>query len=759
MLRIFSFLFLLSSFFPLLAQEWQAHTSFRQVHLLIKGSTNDLWAATQGGIYRYNTQNAEVKRYTSIEGLHAINPRSILFDAAKNILWLGYADGVLDQINLQNDAITSYRDIARASQFLQKGINNLSLRGDSLLVATQFGIVIFDTQKNEVRDSYTQLGALPSGTSIQNVNIINNIFYAVGTDGISFAPLSSPNLRNPTTWVTDTGVTDGEKIVSYNNNLYAINATGLFRKNGTSWENTGYSGQPQDILPTTDGLLITDLFSTRLLTSAGTLVDTQNPLASQLSASVIATDGGLWVADREIGLLKYGVVTSTNTNRPILQNIIPNSPYHQRFVDMLFDGSGNMWAIATENDGGGFYKLESNGNWKSYVAQNHTGFAGRRNYDRFTLDNKGTIWGGSNNRGVAALNPATEEITLYDETNSTLKPLANDNNGFIRIGGIAADATAGIWVANQFTQPNINYRSSTGLWAAFTPQFNGIPVSGVYNRFFIDSINNKWIQFKQDGGLLWMNTRTTPENNADDRVRWFKGQGANGFGLPAPQVMATAEDRKGKVWIGTQRGIASVLVTSLDNMQNEVRPVWLRTGDSFVLREVFVNDLSVDPANRLWVASTTGAWLVDINDGDNAKVLKQFTKDNSPLLSDNVLSIEVNPKNGRVYFATDVGLVSWQGDAVAPEKEVTDLFIFPNPAVAQSGILPEISIDKLVDDTQIKITTLTGKVVAQVQSFGGRATWNGRDENGEDVPSGIYLILAVANNGEGTAKGKVVLVR
>lgn len=752
-------LFLLFCCTPLWAQEWQAHTSFRQARLLVEGANQDLWVGTDGGIFRYNIQSKEVQRFTSIEGLHQINPTAMAFDASKNVLWLGYSDGVLDRITLQGNTVSTYRDIARANQFLQKGINRFSLKGDSLLVATQFGVVIFDTQKNEVRDSYTQLGTLSSGSEVLDVKIIDGNFYAIGQSGISTAPLRSPNLRNPTAWTTDSGLSNGVQIESFGGRLYAITNNALYLKSGNQWSNTGLSGTPRSLKNTNQGLLVTDASTVTLLKSGGETVVIRNGTYQNFNASVLDASGGLWVAEKDNGLLQFGAIPTSNNAQSVLSTVLPNSPYHQRMADMLFDANGTMWAIATEFEGGGVYRLDANGNWKSYVAQNQPAMQGRRSFDRMTIDKNGTLWFGSNSRGVMSIQPSTETIQLFDESNSTLRTLAGDANGFIRIGGVAADKNGSIWATNQFTQPNINIRNSSGVWNAFTPSFNGVPVTGVFNRFFIDSIDNKWIQFKQDGGLLWFNSRTTPELNSDDRVRWFRGQGASGFGLPAPQVMAVAEDRKGKLWIGTQRGIASVLITTLDNINNEVRPVWLRSGDSFVLREAFVNDLSIDPANRLWVASTSGAWLVDISNGDNAQILQHYTKDNSPLFSDNVLSIEVNPKTGRVYFATDVGLMSWQGDAVSPKTAAEDLYIFPNPAVANNGALPEIKIDRLVDDTQIRITTMTGDVVAQLQSFGGRASWNGKDQNGENVPSGIYLVLAVANNGEGTATGKVVIVR
>ena len=52
-----------------------------------------------------------------------------------------------------------------------------------------------------------------------------------------------------------------------------------------------------------------------------------------------------------------------------------------------------------------------------------------------------------------------------------------------------------------------------------------------------------------------------------------------------------------------------------------------------------------------------------------------------------------------------------------------------------------------------------GEVVAEFSARGGRAQWDGRDRSQQFVPSGLYLVVAVGENGEGTAFGKVAVVR
>ena len=56
--------------------------------------------------------------------------------------------------------------------------------------------------------------------------------------------------------------------------------------------------------------------------------------------------------------------------------------------------------------------------------------------------------------------------------------------------------------------------------------------------------------------------------------------------------------------------------------------------------------------------------------------------------------------------------------------------------------------------------TVSGSLVTQFEAQGGgRAFWDGRDKRGAFVPSGIYFIVAFAENGSQTVTGKVAVVR
>lgn len=94
----------------------------------------------------------------------------------------------------------------------------------------------------------------------------------------------------------------------------------------------------------------------------------------------------------------------------------------------------------------------------------------------------------------------------------------------------------------------------------------------------------------------------------------------------------------------------------------------------------------------------------------------------------------------------------------AVEKmEKDDVFAFPNPV--PSGYNGLITVRGLSMNADVKILTISGKLVAQGRSNGGTFTWNGRDLSGNRVASGVYMIATATNDGKKGVVAKVAIVR
>ena len=321
---------------------------------------------------------------------------------------------------------------------------------------------------------------------------------------------------------------------------------------------------------------------------------------------------------------------------------------------------------------------------------------------------------------------------------------------------MAVDEDDAAWVLNFSELPL--HRFDGESWRGFPyPSGSGIPPTAEAFRIAIDRLGQKWIALGSNGLGVW-DTGADPTSAGDDRATRFTG-GSNGTGLPDPDVRDVVVTPDGRVWLGTARGIASVF-RPLDAFAADpslAAPQWPLTADgtSYLLRDVAVNDLEVDPAGQIWVATSSGAYLVD---AEGTGIVRTITSDTSPLPSDGVLAVSVDPASGRVYFVTDEGLFSAPGDATRARAGAETLTTVPSPYRPSSDVSGVVVSGLATAVSQVRVMTVAGDVVYAAEVRGGSFRWDGRDESGVAVPSGVYLVAAAGSDGS-TTYGKVALIR
>jgi len=161
----------------------------------------------------------------------------------------------------------------------------------------------------------------------------------------------------------------------------------------------------------------------------------------------------------------------------------------------------------------------------------------------------------------------------------------------------------------------------------------------------------------------------------------------------------------------------------------------------------------VDGGNRKWVGTNDGIWLMN---EDLTQVLLYFDTDNSPLLSDYVLDIQINPISGEVFFATPEGIMSYRGTATVGDDNFSNVKVFPNPVKPDfSGL---VGISGLASDVSVKITDVAGNLVYETTAKGGTAVWNVRDYNGRRAATGVYLIFCASTDGTSKFVSKIAVV-
>ena len=147
--------------------------------------------------------------------------------------------------------------------------------------------------------------------------------------------------------------------------------------------------------------------------------------------------------------------------------------------------------------------------------------------------------------------------------------------------------------------------------------------------------------------------------------------------------------------------------------------------------------MAVDGGNRKWIGTANSGLFLFTEEGDH--LLRHFDSKNSPLLSDQILSLAIVPQNGELFIATDRGLFSCKSDATTGRSDFGKAYVWPNPL--RETYEDGVTIDGLAAGTDVRITDVAGNLVFKTASLGGRALWNARNVKGDRVSTGVYLIF------------------
>jgi len=176
----------------------------------------------------------------------------------------------------------------------------------------------------------------------------------------------------------------------------------------------------------------------------------------------------------------------------------------------------------------------------------------------------------------------------------------------------------------------------------------------------------------------------------------------------------------------------------------------------YLLAGLDIRCIAVDEGNRKWFGTlNNGVYLIS---ADNMQQLQHFTTENSPLISNTVSSIAINPETGEVFFGSERGLCSYVSDATQTNTEMTkdNVWAYPNPVTPEYNGL--ITVTGLTLNADVKILSANGALVAEGRSNGGTFTWDGNDQKGRRVASGVYMVVTATSDGNKGTVCKIAII-
>jgi len=261
----------------------------------------------------------------------------------------------------------------------------------------------------------------------------------------------------------------------------------------------------------------------------------------------------------------------------------------------------------------------------------------------------------------------------------------------------------------------------------------------------IDQYDTKWFTVTVAGrfGLYYFNENKTFDDLTDDTQGYMNSSN----GLLSDLITALAVDQRGYLWVGTNVGLNVILNPSKPKVTSNL---------GLALRNQTITCIAIDPLDQKWIGTTQGVFVLS---SDGIQLIGQYDSKNSPLPSDDIKSIAFDAKNGIAYIGTDYGLAALQTSSVQPLQSFGEVFVYPNPFVVGDGAT-SLTIDGLVGNSSIKIFTISGKLISDFTTPGGRiAFWDGKDLNGNLVPTGIYIIVSYDQEANNVKTSKVAVIR
>lgn len=738
--------------------QWREHLGYQHAIQVLKGDV--IYCATTTNLFSINAAN-EAERFSKVTGLNDIGVQCIGWDSATQQVIVVYSNSNMDVLK-NNSSVKNIGDIRRSTIAGNKTVYQVYCRNGLAYLSGGLGIIVVNLVKYEIKDTWI-IGNGGSQVRISGITSDGSRLYAATDEGIKSILLTEPDPSNYASWQRlggnngpDTGAT--QNIVSANNKIIAQKNDSLYILNGNSW-NRLYADAAWPIVSITSSenrLLICQrnaMGNARviILNTNGTIEKTitQSGLIS-LPRSAINDAGSTWVADQFGGLSKFTGATA--------ERFIPDGPPGPASGDMVFGndvlyvaaGSVNSsWNYQYNRDGIYDYRQDT---WHSKGYYSIPALDSVLDFIALAVDPvDASLWAGSYGGGL--VNFAEGALPrIYKKNNSTLQPAIGDPFSY-RVAGLAFDQQHNLWVSNYGAPQNLQVRKADGNWKAFSIPF--MHLENAVAQVLIDDSNQVWIVSPKGNGVFCFNYGQDIDNLADDKWKYYR-QGRGNGNLPSNNVLCLLKEKNGFIWVGTDRGIGIIQCTAdVFSAQGCDALLPIVQQDRFaglLFKDEAVQCMAVDGANRKWIGTKNGLWLLS---PDGGSIIFRFTAENSPLLSNDVNHIAVDPVTGEVFISTFNGICSFRGTATEGRIANSNVLVFPNPV--PPGYNGTIAIRGLPGNALVKISELTGRLVYQARALGGQAIWDGRNYNGEKVASGVYLVFARDDNGTENLVTKIVI--
>ena len=755
------------------SDSWEDFFSYNNVKDFIK-SENILYALSDNAIFTYDFTTQEIKKLSSVQGLSGETTSAIHFSTQSDRLVIGYKNGLVEVVD-SDGSITISADILNFNQTGEKSINDIFEYQGKLYLSTSFAIIEYDIDQLEFGDTFF-IGNNSSDVKINEIVVLNDFIYAATERGIYKADFNNANLIDFNNWNLISSVNNNyTNIIIFNSKIYTTLNKKLF-----------------EVTETNEIVLIEDYSSsivslkgsstnlTVVLNSSVNVYSTNFDLVLQNNADInfdyilntaFAENNQLFLATKQ-----FGILSSLISDDIIFQEIHPEGPVSNDVFSVTAKNN-QLWVVY-----GGYtptmapiqpelgYSHYNGENWLTEENDLDNSFPG---FVDVTLDpnneNKAFISSfGSTNQintyqtgGLFVVE--NDEITnFYNNLNSPLEDIYETNplinSVTVRISGSVFDNQGNLWIANIGLSNELK-KFSNGSWTEYDISSVKPNSSFGLSEIITDRNNSIWIGTRGDGVIAF--------NQNGERIKSLTALPTEGS-LPNLRVISLASDSDNRIWIGTISGLVVFSNASgvFDADVVDAQPVIFEEDGiaKKLLGDQYISAIAVDGANNKWFGTSDGG--VTYTNPNGQTTIATFSKENSPLPSDRITKISVDKEFGKVFFATDKGIVAYNSNVAPFGETLGEVYAYPNPVRKFHNT---VTIDgrndtNLPKGTNVKILDIAGNLVYETNVIegqelqGGKVIWDKKNLAGNNVASGIYIVLLANEDASETSSTKIAII-
>lgn len=721
--------------------EWTHYYAYADLTHVLPTSGGKVFALSSDRIFALNTDGS-VEEYNTLTGMTDYNT---IIDAcyirATNSIMVVYSNGNIDLIDVKSNRIYNIPGILNETTNNNKLVQGLCVNGKNVYLAMDYGVVVINTQRHEVADTY-RLDV--NGRSITDVYINGNSIYLIGSSDIA----------------------------SYSSTIICASLTdNLVDKE--KWAAVTDAAKKNDIIA-----------AVKKEKQTRTIYDVANPAKKYAGLIEDTYNNCYWGSNDNNNLMKYAK-GDDNSMMPVAGPYRPYGPSSNNIYNIMFLNNklytvsfGFQASVSPEDPNGVLQGMNSNGDWDTFEKPTcHQGNI-KHNYNRPNIiavdprDSAHVMLGGQ--EGVYEFYSG-KFVKHFNSENSPLKALNDGNNiNYQMVIGLTYDEKGVLWVLNSYCTRAILKMEQTGPRDTLETSYKWETVS---EHPEIDRIKpySKMLQhpfFGSDGHMWFINNHYYEsafyryDTANDDLIEFNPSFNQDKKGLYDNQgtgwIHDIAEDNEGNIWIAGTKGIAYLPKDEQDKATTTVVQHKINRDDDsgyadYLLGTVDASCILFDSSNRMYV-STLGNGVYVISP-DRQTEEYHYTTNNSYICSNNVRYMALDDNTGELYISTDKGLCSVRTKSIqtAETLDENNVVAYPNPV--SPDYTGPITIKGLTYDADIKITTATGAVVHSGRSNAGLYQWDGCDHNGNRVASGVYNILLTTSEGDKGCVAKVAIIK